>query len=265
MMNLLKLEFRKLKGYRPFWVLLILHYGFLFIGMASLSGILSQIEFSGQGFSFTKRALYAFPDVWQNLGFTAKWFASFLGILVINSLTNEYSYRTNRQNIIDGLSRTQFVTSKVLLVFTMALLGTVFLWLAGTILGATNSSFKGYFTGWSFLGGYFVSVAGFYMFCLFIGILVRRAAPAILVLLGYATIMQGLYRWKLPEPLLSYRPLKAFGSLVQEPFRRYIPLDTDAMFGELVDYVPLDSLVASLVWLGVFMGACYYIENRRDL
>ena len=266
MITLLRIEYKKLAGYVPFWVLMGIHYGLLFICLASLTAFAEQFEFNGLGFTFSNEVFYGYPDIWQNLAYFSKFFAIFLAILVITSVTNEYTYRTNRQNIIDGLSRSQFITSKVLLVFALAIFGGVFVWLSGTLLGLGYAKEPGnYFQGMEFLPAYVLSVAGLYTVALLFAVLIRKASLSILALLGYITIMQGLYAWKMPDAIRPYLPLKAFGSLVPESFRRYVPIDTESIAGEIIEYVPIDKLIASGGWLVVLISLCYYIESRRDL
>lgn len=261
-MKLLVLEYRKLRGYRPFWVLLILHFLLMAIVLGSLTAFFNNLQLSGMGFQLGNDVFYKFPDVWQNLTYAAKWFALFFAILVISSITNEYTYRTNRQNIIDGLSRQQFVTSKLLLVLALGLLGTLFVWVAGTILGFVYADAEGYITQINFLGAYFLSVVGLYSLAMFISFLIRRAALSILLLLGWAFVFEPLLYWQiLPDSLASWLPLKALGNMIQVPYNRYIPM-------EVLDsalYVPLPQVIGSLAWTALFIGLSYWIETRRDL
>ena len=64
-------------------------------------------------------------------------------ILVI---TNEYNYKTHRQNIIDGLTRQQFVVAKILFGLAIAVPTTLSCFLIAIYFGSDNGhsiSFKG--------------------------------------------------------------------------------------------------------------------------
>ena len=259
--KLLILEIRKLRSYRPVWWLLGLHFGFLALILASLTSIFSQIEINGPELSLGNEIFYKFPDVWQNLAFAAKWFATFLAILVITSVSNEYSYRTNRQNIIDGLSRTQFITSKVALVFLLGIIGTVFLWLASTLLGLIYAGADHYFQNIEFLFAYFMSVIGLYSMALLFGVLIRKAALSILALLGYAFIVEPIMRSQLPGEITRFLPLKTMGNLIPQPYGRYIPIE----IVETITHVEPLYLATTTAYIALFLFLAYRVEQTRDL
>ena len=71
------------------------------------------IEGFGQEINIDRIPLYHFPDIWQNLAWTSGLLKMGVAIMVVVSITNEYTYRTIRQNIIDGMSREEFLLSKV--------------------------------------------------------------------------------------------------------------------------------------------------------
>jgi len=109
MLHLLKIELKKMTSYRTFWVVCGLY--FITIGFSTASGmeflkwLASFIDGFGENLNIDRIPLYHFPDVWLNLVWWSGLFKVLLGIMVVISITNEYSYRTVRQNIIDGLSR----------------------------------------------------------------------------------------------------------------------------------------------------------------
>ena len=97
-------------------------------------------------------------------------------------MANEYSYGTLKQNLIDGLSKKEFVLSKFLTVVLFAAASTVFIFLMTLILGYSFSSYTEFsivFSELEYLIAYFVKLVGFFSFCLFLGILVKRSAFAI--------------------------------------------------------------------------------------
>ena len=119
----LGIEWLKLRSYRAFWVLLILFLGLLFLtNYAASHGFFIKTT---HNFSiFTKS--YSFPNVWDNIGFWVRTLGGLFPVLVIISTTNEFQYRTHRQNIIDGWSRAEFFHAKWLLCFAVALGVTIY-------------------------------------------------------------------------------------------------------------------------------------------
>ena len=121
MLHLLKIDLKKLTSYRTFWVICGLYFFTLAMatasGMEFLKWLASFVEGFGQSININRIPLYHFPDVWQNLAWSSGLLKIMLGIMVLISITNEYSYRTVRQNIIDGLSRREFLLSKMMIGF----------------------------------------------------------------------------------------------------------------------------------------------------
>jgi hypothetical protein len=50
-------------------------------------------------------------------------------------ITNEYSYKTHRQNIIDGWSRNQFISVKIAVAFLLSLISTLMVIVTAMIFG----------------------------------------------------------------------------------------------------------------------------------
>src|SRR5689334_13324311 len=129
LLHLLKIDLKKLTSYRTFWVVCGLY--FLVIGFSTASGmeflkwLASLIEGFGQKLNINRIPLYHFPDVWLNLVWWSGYFKVLLGIMTVISITNEYTYRTLRQNVIDGLSRWEFLLTKILTNFLLSLLSVV--------------------------------------------------------------------------------------------------------------------------------------------
>jgi hypothetical protein len=124
--------------------------------------------------------LYNFPDIWQNLSWAASlrfFIKIFLGMIIVILVTNEYSFLTIRNNIINGLSRTDFLLSKVYISVVFSIGATILIFLTGTVLGLTYSTtinFHVFFGKMIFLLGYFVETLTFLLFSMMVAILVRR-------------------------------------------------------------------------------------------
>src|SRR5690606_20889818 len=66
--------------------------------------------------------IFDFVDIWQNMAWITFLFKYILAFMVIISICQEFSLRTVRQNMIDGLSRKEYIVSKVGLVAVLSLL-----------------------------------------------------------------------------------------------------------------------------------------------
>lgn len=102
----------------------------------------------------------------------------FLAIIVIFFVCNEFSNKTIRQNIINGLSRTEFILSKLYLILIFSLAATLLIFLTGLILGLIHSKDVDigdiFSNRLQFILGYFIEVVTYLIFAYFIAFLLKR-------------------------------------------------------------------------------------------
>ena len=195
-------------------------------------------------------------------------------------MANEYSNKTIKQNLIDGLSKKEFILSKFLTVVSFALISTIFVFVVSMILGLLYSDFDELsiiFSDLEFLLAFFVKLMGFFAFCLFLGIFVKRSAFA----LGFLILWQifegfvrGMIRWKLfdnetTDAVMGFFPLNAMWNLIDEPFSR---LGAVQSLGDQIgedfrfDYaVHWYEILIVLVWTAIFVYLSYALLKKRDL
>ena len=141
-MHLLKIEWLKLKKYRTFYILSGL-FAAIFI---SINLVMKTAPISVNITKENKISLlsdnYSFAEVWHNLGYYYGWAIIFICVLVIVNICNEFSFKTQRQHIIDGYNRLDFLHGKVLLILAINVVLTLFLILVGIIFGYTNGGWE---------------------------------------------------------------------------------------------------------------------------
>jgi len=269
MLQLLKIEWLKLKNYKTFIWLSGIYYLLLLLVLCSVKLILNWMEGQGMEFEGISPAIipfYDFPDVWQNLAYLAGFLKFFLAFIVIISICNEYSYRTIRQNIIDGLSPSQFLLSKQLMILSFSFINVLILWLAGTIMGISNATmFEGqlYIMGMEFLFAHFIELVTFLNLAMLLSILMKKAGFAIILLCFYGIFVEpiavAILGYFTEESwLLNLFPIEAVNNLVAVPFQRYI-------FMEIQDYVSLESVLICIGWYLISLGINYYILVKKDI
>src|SRR5262249_23773893 len=114
------------------WVLLLM-YGALLL-LWSLATNTGFIKVGGNGVNLLGRST-SFSAIWVSVTHYASYVVMIPSIFIIISITNEYQYRTNRQNVIDGWNRLQFYHAKWQLVLTLALITVFFTLLLVLLLG----------------------------------------------------------------------------------------------------------------------------------
>jgi len=257
MLKLLEIEFRKLLPYRSFWAALVA-YALLLVGLfVSLYRFKINIQNIEVGIDF-----YNFPDIWHNITYITSWFNILLYFFVILVVTNEYQFRTVRQNVIDGLSRWQILGSKMLLLLVFALGSTLLVGVLTMLCGlflAEEGSRTLSFEKSEYLGLYFVQILGFMSFALLVANLLRKQGMSIIVFLGYILIFENILRYRLvPESWGPYLPMQAIGSLIPNPLPAYFNLTPTPEFN-------LYGLVASVIYTLMFVLLTGLVLQQRDL
>ncbi len=266
MLRLLRIDLLKLTNYRAFWVLNIL-YGLLIIGIpAGVIEFLKWLKSIGADFDEfdpMKIPILYFPDIWQNITYVYTLLKIFMAIIVVISISNEFSYKTVRQNIIDGMSRVDFLKSKLSTIFLLSLGSAALVFLTGLITGSIYTpdiEFSEMFDGAEFVLAYFLDLFGFLVFAFLLTILLKRSALTVFILMIYRPL-ELIIIAQLPrsiEAIGEYFPLQSMSNLIEVPFPRYI-------FQEIQDYVSLTFVVASFAWVVLFVYAIHSKLKSSDL
>lgn len=254
LLHLLKIDLKKLTNYRTFWVVGGLYFITLGFGAASgmefLKWIARTFEDFGQELNINRIPLYHFPDVWLNLIWCAGLLKIVLGVMVVISVTNEYTYRTLRQNVIDGLSRSEFLTSKILTNILFSLISVLMIFIIGLVTGLIYSptvEFDRMVVDLEFFPVYFLEIFFFLSFAMMLGILIQRAGLTIILLL-LAQAIESIITAKVDNylpSLIAFFPMRSMWNLIEWPFPRYA-------FQEIKDYVDFKSVAIVLVWALLF-------------
>lgn len=267
--HLLEIDLKKLTSYRTFWVIVGLYFAMLIFSTASGMELLKLVdrlfEDFGGDFNINRVPIYHFPDVWLNLIWFSGWLKIIPAVMVVISVTNEYSYRTLRQNVIDGLSRGEFIVSKMLTNFVISILSVAAIFLIGLATGLIYSpalKLSEMTTDLEFFFAYFLEIFCFLSFAMMLSILVKRSGlTIILVLLGPAIerLITAASRLddQFPE-VADFFPMHALWNLIRIPYPRYF-------FMEITDYLTFQTVAIVVVWIVVFNYVAYRHLKRSDI
>lgn len=268
MIRILKLEFLKLKYYKPFWIIMglfiVFYFALGFFTKRAIDWFLEEnIESLGQ-FANMGIPLFDFVDIWQNLAYITFIFKWILAFVVIISICLEFSNKTIRQNIIDGLSRREFMFSKLIMILALALLAGLLLLLLGLFLGLLYSQVKSpdfIMLNMAFIPAYILEIFSFLCLAMLFAFIIRRTGFAIIIFIFYtamfepigAAIMQ--YEYKIAN---WYLPMRAINNLIHVPFQKYA-------FMEVQDYVAWVDVLVVFGWTSIFLFLSYWILQSRNL
>lgn len=278
MLRLLNIELIKLWNNRSSKVL-ILAYFILLTSIALIASI--KFDIGPVKFHLAEQGIFDFPYIWHFNTYVAASLKFFLAIVIVSMMANEYSNKTIKQNLIDGLSKKEFIASKFVTVSVFALVSTVFVFIITLILGFAFSDITELyhvFSDTEYLLAFFVKLVGFFSFCLFLGILIRRSAFALGFLFVWFIIEKiayGLLRWEIELTENSWRtitqffPLESMSNLIVEPGSRLgAAKELAKQVGEDFNFdysVHWYQIVIVLAWTALFIYGSYKLLQKRDL
>ena len=278
MKRLLSIELQKIWKNKASRVLTLAYFILL-----TFIALIASIKFDLGVFKFhlAEMGIFNFPFIWHFNTYIAAILKLFLAIVIVSMMANEYSYGTLKQNLIDGMSKKEFIQSKFLTVLLFATVSTVFVFSMSLILGLCYSSYTEFsivFSGLEYMLAYFVKLVGFFSFCLFLGILVKRSAFALGFLLVWNIIegiINGVLTFKIfpksetAATITQFLPMQSMSNLIVEPFTRLSVvknLGTQIGMDNIKEYnVTVLSLCIVLFWTVTFIFLSYRLLKNRDL
>lgn len=281
MFRLLNIEFHKLKHNRASRVLSIIYFGLL-TSIALIAAI--RFNFFGETIHLAEQGIFNFPYIWHFNTYIAASLKFFLLLVIVSMMANEYSNKTLKQNLIDGLSKKEFILSKFYTVIAFAAISTVFVLVVSLILGLVYSDYNEFsiiISDLEYILAFFIKLVGFFSFGLFLGILVKRSAFAVgamfVWLIGESMFKGFLYysfrnidnTSEKVDSIMRFLPLEAMQNLIKEPFSRLGAVRTVAERaggGFSKDYaVQFLDVAVVCIWTALFIYLSYALLKKRDL
>jgi ABC-type transport system involved in multi-copper enzyme maturation permease subunit len=281
MLRLLTIEFHKLKYNKASKILSIIYFGLL-MSIALIASI--KFEFGNFKLHLADAGIFNFPYIWHFNTYVASILKFFLLLVIVSMMSNEYSYKTLKQNLIDGLSKKEFILSKFYAVIVFAFISTIFVFIVSLVLGLVYSDYNEFaiiVSDLEYLLAFFIKLVAFFSFGLFLGILVKRSAFAIgamVVWLIIESMFKGFLYWQFQssekigesvDSIMQFLPLEAMANLIKEPISRLGAVRSAAnTMGEIftksysVDFTTI--LIVSF-WTFVFIYSSYRLLLKRDL
>jgi len=267
MWQTLKIEWMKVKNYRTFWILLL-------ITIVSIPAFCYTIYDFGDN-SFPKvrgqsifGSPFAFPDVWQMVSWVASLLFIIPAILIITLTTNEFTYRTHRQNIIDGWSRSQFINVKLIEVLLLSILTTIVVFLTclffGYVLNQKPENVA-VFANTRFIFFYFVQMISYSTIAFLLASVIKRAGLSMGVFFIYMVIEQfvvAILKNKYHQNWVDYLPEEVNDKLIPSIFEK-IARSAEAKTS-WENHIPV-YLIVGAVYLIIYCVFTSWRFRRTDL
>jgi ABC-2 type transport system permease protein len=265
--NTIRVEWLKLKYYRTFWILLAVIavcipafnyvvYDFTDNNFPKVNGV----SLLGNPFSY--------PNVWKMVPYNAGMLVFMPAILIITLFTNEYSYRTHRQNIIDGWSRSRFIYIKLAEVFLLTLFVTGIVILTCLYFGYLTRKPIQPKTGWTelrFIIYFFMGSLDYSLISIIFALLIRRAGLAMGLFFLYMIVEQfvvSIGRNKYKLDWVNYLPEEATDRLIPNPIGSRMMLPASQSFWET--HIPY-YIMAGTLYIILFIFFITWRFRKTDL
>lgn len=268
MVNLIKIEWLKIKNYTGF----ILLASFFAVGVfvanyivfLFIKNVLNEVELSKL---FLSGSPFDFDNVWRTVSYYSSFLLMLPALLTVILVSNEFNYKTHRQNIIDGWSRMEFLNVKLAMVVLFAVASTLVVIITALIFGASSgSSFS--LNGFENIGYFLLKAITYNLIALLISVLVKKSGVAIALFFIYTIFENGvsmmLFFWavKIKKDsnldlgnMGNYLPMNASDGLLSAPFEQFSGIARNIL---PVDNNPL-VLTLALLYILIF----YFWSKRR--
>ena len=267
MLHLILLEWHKQKRSRNFQVLV----GFYLLLLPTLMLLTKNISEFPPPIN-SSDAFFEFPSNFIYLAYLGNWLAFFfLGFMSVTFITQEYAYKTLRQNIINGLSRQEYYWSKVFFIGLICLLATAYYSLIVFIYGFTHTDtiFASTITkNIDYIPRFFLMCLGYMSFGFLLGTLVRRTGIALFLYFSYIMFLELIIRWGVHLQLFAHKsmhfyPMNAVEDLTPIPFA-----EAARGFEKEYDFTfflsPTEATIIASIYTFLFFLASYRLLTRRD-
>lgn len=275
MLHLIKIEWLKIKKYPAFWwmfgIVLLAYPGLNFMFYYSFKEATSGKEMINNVAKMLFGNPFAFPETWHSVAYFSSIFVMLPAILVIMLVTNEYNYKTHRQNIIDGWSRTQFITSKLCDVLIISLVATIVYLLTALFFGLYSDSSMAY--KWAdqlqYIPYFFIQTFAQLTIAFLLGYLVKKAFIALGIFLFYYMILENiavLYAQFKLNDIGRFLPFEMSDRIIPPPafFHKIKKIAGDGGYEHTLSLIP-QYLLMSMALTAIIWAICFRVHKKRDL
>lgn len=255
-----------------FWVTFI-----FFVGGTTIGFLDSYLRAT-----YDPNRTFALPGAWRDIITDDPEVAFIFGsVILILLVANEFTWRTARQNVIDGLSKEWFFAGKLLLIPVIVVFFEGARLLAGGAFAYLGRESAGgpLIEGphWWALAGATLAFAGFLSLALFIALAVRSGGGAMGVMLLYFAVVENLVAGGLTrlsealEPVVAFLPIRSFTGLTR--YIQYDPRAFDAAVQRALENHrepptladPVTFWLVPMAWIVLLLGSGFVWFRKRDL
>src|SRR5690606_18545376 len=181
-----------------------------------------------------------------------------LALIIIVSVSDEFSFLTYRQSILSGLTKTQFVLSKLLVSIALSFYASILVLVLGFTVGLINTqnpSVTKIIAELQLIPLYSLQTLAYLAFAMFLAVLLRKSALTITIFFVYTLVIEILLRFFIQHPVRDYFPARIISRLVPMPDH----------LQQVADSVPPSNVVVAVGYILVFWGLSQIVLIRREV
>jgi ABC-2 type transport system permease protein len=279
MKSLIKIEWLKIKKYPVFWwmigIVALTYPGVNLMFYKIYSTLTTQDAMTKDAmasgvFKMLLGEPYAFPEAWHSIAYFSSAFVMVPAILVIMIINNEYTYKTNRQNIIDGWSRKDFVMSKLIDVAIISLAITVVYTITTIVFAIAYDKSMAYKMAeqLQYIPLFFLQTFSQLSLAFLAGFFIKKSFLAIGVFLMYYVIVEnmivsGLQHYQMN--IYKYLPFEISDRLIPPPgFIGKFGADGVQRYKDTLAAIPLHAAL-TIIFTAAVWALCFKNYAKRDL
>lgn len=267
--HLLSIEWLKAKYSTLFWVIL---GGFTVLFSIGILYSKKVVPFASPPLPSLSTFL-EFPTIWDYQGHIGNWLVCvLLGFLMINSITSEIGYKTMRQNIIDGLTKDDFLLGKAAFAVCLATFATLIYTFSTIVIGFAHTNdvdFTLIFDTNGLVARFWLMSIGYLTIAGFIAFGVKRSGLSYILYFAYIFLIEfgirmlQLYYFK-SRAMLFY-PINVIEDLVPNPLLKMPNVFLEKEWGFSAILEPWEAIITALIYISIVIWLTRYLMLKRDI
>lgn len=277
MKRLFEIELIKLKNSRTTKIIFIIYAVITILGLLIFGDILAET-----GSDMEALPPFSFPIVWFTGSLVSTYLVIFPTILAILHAGNEFSSKIHRQHIIDGLSKNEYVISKLFSILIISLVCTLYTAFLCLVVGLLNNSktfsqaemnlvleIFGDTLPILWIIGYFIYTFSILSFALLVTFIFKKTGRSIYAFISYFFILEWVLRWVLGSSLIAkFLPI---WSVANNIFPNITEAAAGAHYKENLyqesDILAFDwnATLLAIVYIGIYFLIIKWVFLKRDL
>lgn len=271
MTNLLKTEWLKIRKYPAFWWMLgivtLSYPGVTYVLYQLYKTLITKPGPQGQMVKMLVGNPFSFPESWHTVAYASSIFIFIPVIVVIMFITNEYTFKTHRQNVIDGWSRNQFMLAKMVDVLLIATIITLMYTIVAIVIGIVNNgdATANIWNNSKYIALFALQTFAQLSLAFLLAFITRKAFIALGIFLFYYIILEpvivGIGKLKFHD-WGRFMPLEISDRLIPVPafLGKLDEKGYNASLQNINQHVVYTLLLVAVTWL-----LCFWLNKKKDL